>query len=287
MQFGDGAWKTGDRALVTHVYGGIGGPAGEAEAKGPVYFGHFAFGFAEVVDDELSGEPMFDLVFEQVYTHNGDGLIAGALHASRYLGDRQFGWAGLRPTCNVLLKLDAFDGEFELADARRAAALDGLFVQLEAMTARYRIGDGTGATYVGIANNCAQDSNRALFAALEAIRTFAASDGFAKWLGQRSAETQRFAELSQLDAALSRQLAPFGAVRSDWSENEFNLGTTMTDDFFEQLKIGLGSWRVLLPRLANDTVVKTFLANGATARVIWTSQIGERGDIAPVVPLTI
>ena len=76
-------------------------------------------------------------------------------------------------------------------------------------------------------------------------------------------------------------------MRSDWSENEFNLGTTMTDDPFEQLKIGLSSWRVLLPRLANDTVVKTFLANGATARVIWTNQIGGRGDISPVVPLTI
>ncbi len=287
VQFGESEWKAGDRALVTHVYGGIGGTGGEAEAKGPVYFGHFAFGFAEVVDDELSGEPMFDLVFEQVYTHNGDGLIAGAHHASRYLGDRQFGWAGLRPTCNVLLKLDAFDGEFELADARQAAALDGLFVQLEAMTARYRIGDGTGATYVGIANNCAQDSNRALFAALEAIRSFAASQGFAQWLSRHPVETQRFAALSQLDTALSRQLAPFGTVRSDWSENEFTLGTTMTDDPFEQLKIGLGSWRVLLPRLANDTVVKTFLAKGATARVIWSSQIGERDDIAPVVPLTI
>ena len=272
--------------MLTHVYGGIGGTSAEAEAKGPVYFGHFAFGIAEVVRDEFTDQPIFDLVFEQVYTQNGDGLIAGALHVSRYLGDRQFGWAGLRPTCNVLLKLDPFDGAFQLADARRAAALDGLFLQLEAMTARYRIGDGTGATYVGIANNCAQDSNRALFAALETIRTFAASRGFGEWLARRPDEARRFSDLSALDDALRKQLAPFGAVRSDWSENEFDLGTTMTDNLFEQLRMGLASWRVLLPRLANDTVVKTFLANGATARVLWTSQIGERSDIAPVAPLT-
>jgi len=34
------------------------------------------------------------------------------------------------------------------------------------MMARYRIGDGTGSTFVG-PNNCAQDSNQALYAALQ------------------------------------------------------------------------------------------------------------------------
>ena len=47
-----------------------------------------------------------------------------------------------------------------------ASALETFVRQLEAMTARYRIGDGTGGTFVGAANNCSQDSNRALFATL-------------------------------------------------------------------------------------------------------------------------
>ncbi|MEL7068621.1 MAG: hypothetical protein AAGN15_08235 [Cyanobacteria bacterium J06581_3] len=39
------------------------------------------------------------------------------------------------------------------------------------MMARYRIGDGTGGTYVGPANNCAQDSNQSLCAALRRMET--------------------------------------------------------------------------------------------------------------------
>lgn len=34
------------------------------------------------------------------------------------------------------------------------------------MAARYRIGDGTGGTFVRPANNCTQDANQALYAAL-------------------------------------------------------------------------------------------------------------------------
>jgi predicted Abi (CAAX) family protease len=285
VQLGDSDWKVGDRALLTHVYGGIGGAKGERASSGPVYFGHFAFGFAEVVLDELAQEPRFDLMFEQIYTQNVDGLIAGALHMSRYLGDRQFGWAGLRPTCNVLLKLDSFTGDFQIG-GRRGGALDGFFTQLEAMTARYRIGDGTGCTYVGPANNCSQDSNRALFAALEGLEEFVDSPAFIQWKASNTPDAARFSRLVALGTALEKQLSPFGSARRDWSENQFNLGTTMSDDPLDQLKAGLGSWRVILPRLANDTIVKTFLKNGATARVITTNQLGARDGIAPVVPLT-
>ena len=154
------------------MYGGIGGASKEKEASGPIYFGHFAYGDAEVVYDDIAGEPRFEIVYQQVYCQNADGLIAGALHMSRYLGDRQFGWAGLRPTCNVLLKLDAFTGDFRIGERAAGSALDALLLQLAAMTSRYRIGDGTGATYVGAANNCAQDSNRALFGALEGLDAF-------------------------------------------------------------------------------------------------------------------
>jgi predicted Abi (CAAX) family protease len=277
VQLGEDAWEVGDRALLTHVYGGIGGPRREKAASGPIYFGHFAFGFAEVVPDEHTGEPRFDFFYEQVYTHNVDGLVAGAMHMSRYLGDRQFGWAGLRPTCNVLLKLDAVSGNIEIDGMRTGSALDGLLLHLEAMSARYRIGDGSGCTYAGAANNCAQDSNQALFGALRRFDE----------IGDGAGEEPRLAQLGALVRDLRHQLQPFGSPRRDWSENQFNLGTTMSDDPIEQIKVGLSSWRVLLPRLASDTIVKTFLKNGATGWVIATGQLGERNDIRPIVPLTL
>ena len=263
-------WKTGDSALVLHTYGGIGGARAEASSKGPVYFGHFAFGFADVVDDPVSLEPRFEIVYEQVYTHNGDGLVAGALHWSRYLGDRQFGWAGVRPTCDILLKLDAF-----------APARQPLLAQLEAMTARYRTGDGTGGTYVGAANNCAQDSSRALFGALHALDALPER----RWWKRRKRANEP--ALNALAGDLRDKLQPFGAPRQDWAENSFDLGSTMEDEPVEQLQMGLGSWRVALPRLASDTLVGVFLRHGARAWVLACAQLGDRPEIEPVVPMTL
>ncbi|MGK7927438.1 MAG: hypothetical protein AB4290_19720 [Spirulina sp.] len=101
------------------------------------------------------------MLYHQVYTHNVRGLIAGNMHWSLYMGDRQWGFLGTRPVCDLLVKLDAFTADFEF-DGQKNSALRATIAQLEAMMARYRIGDGTGATYVGPANNCAQDSNQAL-----------------------------------------------------------------------------------------------------------------------------
>jgi len=48
------AWQAGDRALVVHIYGGIGGNKKEPAARGPIYFGHFAYGIATVVPEPLA-----------------------------------------------------------------------------------------------------------------------------------------------------------------------------------------------------------------------------------------
>lgn len=260
-------WTVGDVALVLHTYGGIGGVNREKAASGPLYFGHFAYGMAEVVLDELSCEPRFDITYYQVYTQNSDGLIAGALDWSRYMGDRQFGWAGVRPVCDALLRLDAFTKRPPVRDATHTGALDALVRQLEVMTARYRIGDGTGGTFVGAANNCSQDSNRALFAAM------------------RSMEVSGSHDLTALARDLRRKLQLFGAPRRDWSQNVYNLGSTIEDAPFQNLVTALGSWRCILPRMAFNTIVGTFLNHGAALTILGTDRIGgRRDDIAPVAP---
>ncbi|NEP46031.1 MAG: peptidase, partial [Okeania sp. SIO2H7] len=69
-------WKEGDRALLMHIYGGIGGEKAEFSPMG-LFFGHFAYGVAEVVRERLSGELRFEIEYQQIYTHNTDGIIAG------------------------------------------------------------------------------------------------------------------------------------------------------------------------------------------------------------------
>lgn len=281
-------WRLGDQALVLHTYGGIGGHKKEPAAASPIFFGHFAYGLAEVVRDPLADELRFEICYYQVYTHNTDGLIAGVLHWSRYLGDRQFGWAGTRPTCDLLIKLDAFTQPYEIAGIR-VSALQMMLRQLQVMTARYRIGDGTGGTYVGPANNCAQDSNQALFASLsKAARDLQNNPQIEQALLEDVNQSQRFQVLCSLSKDLSQELQTLGGPRADWEQNEYNLGSTLEDNPLQNLWTGLGSWRTMLPRLASDTIVKSFLQHGASVWVLRTNQIGGFDpEIQPIAPITL
>ncbi|TVP60841.1 MAG: CAAX protease [Nodularia sp. (in: Bacteria)] len=282
-------WQEGDRALLIHVYGGIGGEKAEPAASTPIYFGHFALGLAQVIREPLSDELRFDLRYHQVYTHNTDGLIAGTFHWSRYMGDRQFGWVGSRPVCDILIKHDAVSGYYNFASGQQSL-LDLIMLQLEVMTSRYRIGDGTGGTYVGFANNCVQDSNQALFTSLHQMQrqVRANVDALHRWSEHHPEQTLRFRETLTLGKELKLELQPLGGSKSSWEQNQYNLGSTLEDQPIRNLIMGLGSWRTMLPRLASDTLVKIFLDHGATVWVLRTNQIGGYDpDIEPIAPITL
>lgn len=278
-------WQEGDRALLLHVYGGIGGKKREPAAQTPIFFGHFAYGVARVVREPLASELHFDIEYCQVYTHNTDGVIAGTLAWNRYMGDRQFGWLGTRPVADILIKLDAFTEDYEFQGVKRSP-LDILIEQLEAMMARYRIGDGTGGTYVGPAHNCAQDSNQALYGAIKRLQVATTSDPQVQdWLRQNPEQAQRFGQLVKLGKSIRRKLLPFGTARADWQKNADNLGISPEEDAFEGLLMGLASWRTMLPRLTSETITKLFLEQGASVWVLRTNQVGGYDpDIEPIAP---
>ncbi len=283
-----GEWQEGDRTLLLHNYGGIGGEKKEPAAATPIFFGHFAFGRADVVRDPLTDELRFDIRYYQVYAHNIDGLIAGTIHWSRYQGDRQRGWLGTRPTCDILVKLDCFTGDYDF-DGELRSPLSRMEAYLQLMTTRYRIGDGTGGTFVGPSNNCSQDSNQALFASIQHTAQ-SIGDNQAElqdWAARHPEEGQRLQQLTALDTDLKKVLQPFGKPRPDWEKNEFNLGSSLQDQPLRNLLMGLGSWRTVLPRKASDVVVSQFLKYGASVWVLRTSQVGGHDpDIEPIAPMT-
>ena len=283
-----GQWQRGDRALVLHNYGGIGGAQKEPAAFSPIFFGHFAYGRADVIHDPLADELRFDLRYYQVYAHNGDGLIAGTLHWCRYQGDRQRGWLGTRPTCDILIKLDAFTRYYDFDD-QSFSPLSRMEAHLQAMTARYRIGDGTGGTFVGPSNNCSQDSNQALFAALKNLQegVHPHRQEINLWADLHPDQAIPFEQMIRLSRHLKQLLEPFGSPRPDWQGNEFNLGSSLEDQPLGNLARGLGSWRTLLPRKASDVIARAFLLHGASLWVLRTSQVGgENPQIAPIAPVT-
>lgn len=283
-----GQWQVGDQALLLHTYGGIGGDRKEPAAATPIFFGHFAYGRADVVHDPLADELRFDIRYYQVYAHNTDGLIAGTLHWSRYQGDRQLGWLGNRPSCDILVKLGCFTEPYQF-DGMLRSPLRRMEAYLQGMTARYRIGDGTGGTFVGPANNCAQDSNQALFASIDSMGQSIDQHepALQAWAATHPDQSQRLERLAQLGRDLQADLQPFGQPRTDWANRTFNLGSALEDRPLRNLLMGLGSWRTVLPRKASDVVVQTFLEHGASAWVLRTSQVGgEDPQIEPISPMT-
>jgi predicted Abi (CAAX) family protease len=280
----ENTWQEGDQALVIHLYGGIGGKKREPAAKTPIYFGHFAYGVATIIHDPLSDELRFDIHYHQVYTHNIDGIIAGTLHWSCYMGDRQFGWLGTRPVGDLLARLDEFTEPFDVEGSKKSG-LFNLVLQLDAMAARYRIGSGTGGTYVGPANNCAQDANQALYASIRGLETRIRLDRLESWLRENPDQVDRFDQLLQLAQNLKQDLLPFDDLRPDWENQEYRLGLSWEEEPLRRLMRGLGSWRTLLPQWASDTIARNFLNKGASVWVLRTNQVGGLDpDIEPVAP---
>ncbi|MEY3300139.1 MAG: hypothetical protein RLZZ597_3399 [Cyanobacteriota bacterium] len=282
-------WREGDQALLVHVYGGIGGAKAEPATQGPVYFGHFSYGIARVVREPIANELQFQIHYHQVYTHNRRGLIAGTLDWTLYMGDRQWGFVGTRPVSDILVKLPAYTEPFDFTSSAWSA-LDDLCLELEVMTARYRIGDGNGVTYIGPANNCAQDSNQALYASAKYLEEaiMAHRDKLKAWETRYPHQAQQLRRLIRFRKAIQRRLLPFGSARADWETAKDTLGSNLSDYPLKTLGRGLLSWRTMLPRKASDTITELCLDHGAALWVLRTNQVGgENPDIEPVAPFTL
>ncbi|MEB3200349.1 MAG: hypothetical protein VKK62_07470 [Synechococcaceae cyanobacterium] len=283
-------WRAGQRLLLVHVYGGIGGEQREQALRWGLCVGHFAYGVAELHREPLADELSLALQYRQVYAHNPEGLVAGAHDLWRYLADRQWGWLGTRPVADVLVHFPPFTGSYRIAGEDHSP-LELFERQLAAMMARYRLGDGSGAAFVGLANNCAQDSNQALFAALRELRQRCRAAGpelLQRWRREDPQQAERLRALMRLERDLRRALLPFGGLRRDWLRQDWVLGRSLEDHPIDDVVRGLGSWRTALPRLASDTVLRVFLRHGATALVLRSDQPGGwQPTIEPVAPLTL
>nr|WP_242040718.1 abortive infection protein [Coleofasciculus sp. FACHB-1120] len=283
-------WREGDRAIVLHTYGGIGGKNPETEPLG-VVTGHFAYGIATVVRDRFTDELRFDIEYRQVYAHNPDGIIAGTMKWSTYMGDLQRGWLGNRPVSDAIVKLDAVTQDYDF-DGIQLSPMKEFMRQLDIMMARYRIGDGTGSSVVTPSTSCVQDANQALFVTIKQVEKQVASNPrIQEWLRRHptDAQTLRFQQLVKLGRSLEKQLAPLGIIRSDWQENAENLaGTRTADGTLTTILKAATTWRTMLPRRAHDEIATILLNNGATLWVIRTNQVGGfNSDIVPRAPTAL
>ncbi len=257
-------WQPGDRSLVIHSFGGIGGPEGEP-ISGFTVTGHFAFGAARVVVDPFTGQPRFELRYHQIYANNPNGIVSGSQDWSAYTGNLQRGWLGTRPISDVLVRTEP-------------RLLEELAIQAEVLMARYRSGDGSGVSLVSPAISCVQDSSQALWIAIDQLRR-----------RRRALDGRELPRLASLAQALDALLTPFGMVREDWRHNASLMDTPGDGpDRFKasrSLWDGVLSWRSMLPRRAHDEMAGVFLRHGDRLRLVRTNQLpGADERLAPLAP---
>ncbi|MBV6626528.1 MAG: CPBP family intramembrane metalloprotease domain-containing protein [Rivularia sp. (in: Bacteria)] len=284
-------WQLGDKALLIHLFGGIGGKKAEALAWLPVP-GHFSYGIAEVVKDKITSELRFDIIYHQVYCHNPEAIISGSVTWAAYMGSLWRGWLGTRPVSDILIKYEPMTTDYDFGGIK-ISPLAEFIEELREITARYRVGDGTGASLISPTASCVQDSNQALYATIHDLQNLVKSNpAINQWLQKHpdDKQTQYFNELISLGNILEKQLIPLGVVRRDWQQNAKDLfGTNSKNDniFTTAIKM-LQSWRTVLPKRAQNEITKIFLKQKATAWVLRTNQVGGYDDtIAPVAPTTI
>ncbi|MGK7891250.1 MAG: hypothetical protein AB4042_18125, partial [Leptolyngbyaceae cyanobacterium] len=308
-------WQEGDRALVIHLFGGIGGDQGESTILG-VTPGHFSFGTAEVIRDPLSQDLRFQIVHHQVYAHNVDGIVSGSVQWAEYMGNIQRGWQGTRPVSDVVIQFPPVTQDYDF-NGIILSPFETFVQQLTITMARYRVGDGTGSAILSPITSCVQDSNQALYATIRRVeQQVEASPAIQQWLADHPnhPQTLRFQQLVALGRSLERQLVPLGIIRRDWQQRLDEVtaalnqarNTENVDQMYSlpelsgvpshhrlwskqrQLLMALSSWRTVLPRRSHDELTSILLDQGAQLWFIRTNQIGgENPAIAPRVPNTL
>jgi predicted Abi (CAAX) family protease len=282
--------RLGDKALVIHLFGGIGGKTPDSPGVPATVTGHFAYGIATVVRDEFTDELRWSIEYNQVYAHNRDGIIAGKQDWATYMGHLQRGWAATRPVADALISYPPVTEDYDFGGIK-LSPLAELQRQLSVSAARYRSGDGTGNASVTPATSCVQDANQALYLTIRQLtREVKSQPQIQAWLNAhpQHPQTVRFRDLTALGVELERNLAPLGIVRQDWQQNAAKLAGTDLEQAFTNSGnpiLGLMSWRTMLPRGAQDGMAKIFSQRGAAIWFLNTYQVGgSNPDIIPIAP---
>ncbi|MBX2862653.1 MAG: CPBP family intramembrane metalloprotease [Leptolyngbyaceae cyanobacterium MAG.088] len=272
VQLGQTDWREGDRGLVLHIFGGIGGEQAETPPVVGTVTGHFSYGIATVVRDAITQALRFDIDYHQVYAHNPNGIVSGRLSWAEYMGNLQRGWLGTRPVSDAIIKLNILTQDYG-----RSNPLTMLERQLQIMAARYRVGDGTGAAVVTPAQSCIQDSSQALYKTIKQIET--------QVRAQPPVDPQKLQPLALLGEKLENALVPVGIVRPDWQQNSEVLAGIRDQSLDNEtnLTTQLLSWRTIIPRVAYDQLATIFFEQGATLRFLRTNQVG--GNDPSILPL--
>ena len=283
------AWRAstlreGAEFLVVHTFGAV-GPAED----GPLRTGHFSFGVARVGREALTGDLALDVEYKQVYAHNPNGIVSGSHDFASYSGSFARGWMYGRPIADVALHLPALTRSYDLGGVHVDRPLDALAGELDAMTARYRTGMGTGAAVVTPANSCVQDSSKALYFALQRFAELRDDPRVESWVSAHPSDpaAKDFATLRAIADDVLSYMSPLGFTRADWQRQRGASGADVQacpGAMVGAVFCGLASHRTMIPRKASGYYTERLILAGAGGVVLRTNDVG--GSIPGIFPLS-
>lgn len=219
--------------------------------------GHFSFGKALVKKCEITGKLVWNITYYQLYAHYLSGIISGKISFEKFVADRQWGILGLRPFYDLII-LDKGD------NPRWKTLLKRLFCNLEIMMSRYRIGDGTGASYIEGSHNCSQDSSYAYYLSVIQSGLNLKRKDYRKYL---------------------KPLLTLNLLRDDWKNQNIELGDHPSDEPIKLLKRTLLSLKTLWPRKAQEIFQDIFLKNAYGVVILGSGGYGKsQNEIIQIKP---
>jgi predicted Abi (CAAX) family protease len=164
--------------------------------------------------------------------------------------------------------------------------LDTIRDNLEAITARYRVGDGSGATFATAAYSCSQDASQAMFDAITEIEDRILEDPApVVALTMDPAQATRLQDLMGIQHDIKDKMSFLWKTRKDWKDDPQVYGKGFDDGAIRNFLTGLGSFRMMLPPVAYRSTMDVLLKYNAEAFVLRTNQVGGWDpEIAPVAP---
>lgn len=252
-------FKLGDAGFVIHLFGWRGGEKGDKPDFRGFVTGHTAFGTFKVIECPLAKKPVFEVIYNQIYSHNPEGIVSGSMKRSNYLGSLQRGWMYTVPISDILIKSDAFN-ENSLSIIRN---------EFSRMQARTRSGSGTGRTPANMAVSCSQNSVLALLCALKKLKDPASIKEFKK-------------EFSQI--FLPRGFGSFRLVPKRWRKymQKKNYTRLLPEEQWLYANAFL-SMNSVLPREVHDRLALLFFKKNAVLHFNRLNQVG--GFIQGIEPL--
>lgn len=287
--------REGDRGLVMHLFGGIGGKNGD---KGPVlpiskrqlYTGHFAFGIGSVVTDPFTKKLKMDIEYKQVYANNDGAIVSGSSKYHTYSGSLERGWMYTRPQSDVFIKHPAFSEPYDFGNGVNFSPLDGISRELEIMMARFRTGDGSGIAEVTLTNSCVQDSNQAMYIAIMKGLDWAKNNSTVQALATSEPQNASIVRLRALENIMNDYKSSIlgrASIREDWREG-VNASLAIKKEYAGGLASFISaveSRTVLVPRWAYDDIAVLLHKHGALQWFMRTDQVGGFiPDIYPMAP---